>query len=212
MILTANKPMLYKDSVDAYKHEDGVDVRKEMAREAMENIGSYRQETVKWLNGEKEEYGNGVSTLVMIYNATGATLSLYGAGDESGHIWKYDYDQRIETGQWSSFIHVKSSGAMAGSAATVGYNLDHYSNGREPLVLSVGWDTPWSGTNTGYSSHWAKSKWLSTSWDTINKYADNGKERDTRDFGVLRSHFSTTQVSSPIFECVLTRSDIGYYD
>lgn len=212
MILKENKPRLYRDAVEDYKHEDNVDVRKEMAREAMENINDFRQDTVKWLNGEKEEWGTGVSTLVMIYNATGGTMTKYGAGDESGHIWKYDYDDRIETGQWSSVLHVKSSATMTGSAATVGYYIDGYTNGSEPIVLSIGWDTPWTGENTGYASHWAKSHWLKTSWKKINKYAGDGKTSDTRELGLLRSHFSTTQNSSPIFECVITRSDIGYYD
>lgn len=107
----------------------------------------HEEAAIERVNGMKEEYGTGVSALIMIYNATGSTLKFDSLESAHGKIFKYQPDPTIYNGEWSVFLHVKSSGAARGSGGAVKYWL----RGGVPKkshMLTVNWDIPWSGTNT----------------------------------------------------------------
>lgn len=159
------------------------------------------------VNGMKEEFGNGVCTLLMMYNATGCRLTKADDDDHSGKIWKYKYDDVIENGQWSVVLHVKSSFGLAGSTACIGYELE----GRNQ-VLVVAWDTPYSGDSTGWVRIIPMAEWKATDWDDFHDNSDGGEEEETEESGIWRTNFVASQGASTLFECVATRADIGYFD
>ncbi|XP_060675277.1 23 kDa jasmonate-induced protein [Ziziphus jujuba] len=82
----------------------------------------------------KEKYGDGIATLVTIYNATGDTLTYFREHDFSGHIGEAPYPRQIQNGQWAAFLHV------AGSSAAVLYRgLNYDESGGEEYVWLHSW-------------------------------------------------------------------------
>ncbi|XP_037456024.1 23 kDa jasmonate-induced protein-like [Triticum dicoccoides] len=54
----------------------------------------------------KENYGNGMSTLVLVYNATGARVTLEQRHDWQGYVYRNQPPPSMHNGQWISFLHV----------------------------------------------------------------------------------------------------------
>ena len=170
----------------------------DLAKAALEAQEANQQAAMTLANSYKDEYGNGVSTLVMLYNATGAPLALRSSNDSSGHIGKYPYDTTIENGQWSVFLHVHTSGSAAGSIAAVGYNVE---DGNTLPVALAAWNSPYSGSPTAFGDCWASDTYRDSSWDYVFRCADGGGSSGTS--GVHNGYFvpySIGQNSSPVFQ------------
>ncbi|NKC02314.1 MAG: hypothetical protein GKR90_27960 [Pseudomonadales bacterium] len=81
--------------------------------------GKFDFEAMRIINTIKEEYGTGVCALVRIYNASGKTITFKTRGPNwQGHMFKYPPDYTILNGQWSVFLHVKTSENASNSEAT----------------------------------------------------------------------------------------------
>ncbi|KAG2440984.1 hypothetical protein HXX76_003837 [Chlamydomonas incerta] len=93
------------------------------AKEALRLKNSQEKDTdvQRYLDNLKAEYGNGVSTKVAFYNATGATLELVTTKDWHGHIGQSPVPLTVYNGQWAGFLHVKTGGAAVGSTGAVVY-------------------------------------------------------------------------------------------
>ena len=75
-----------------------------------------------FLKNLKWRYGNGVSTLCLIYNATGCTMEHAGNINWFGQmVGESPYPDKIENGQWVAFLHVHDYEAAAGSIAATVY-------------------------------------------------------------------------------------------
>jgi len=129
------------------------DKRRYIAQMAMEQISQTDEEALMMANSLKANFGNGISTLLRIYNATGETLS-----------WKRDYswygrfyseaDPLIQNGQWSVLLHVRRTGFLwltAGSSGGLVYETESkfpFNKSQAPAQVFMGWSTPyWFGTN-----------------------------------------------------------------
>ncbi len=170
----------------------------DLAKAALQAQESNQQAAMTLVNSFKEDYGNGVSTLVMLYNATGAELALRSSDDSSGHIGKYPYDLTIQNGQWSVFLHVHTSGTAGGSVGAVGYNVE---DGNTKPVAVVAWDNPYSGSPKAFGDCWGSDTYAKASWDFVYTRADQGGTSGTS--GVHNGYFvpySIGQTSSPIFQ------------
>ncbi|KAF3447764.1 hypothetical protein FNV43_RR08468 [Rhamnella rubrinervis] len=51
----------------------------------------------------KQRYGNGISALCMLFNATGSSITYVGNHDWHGHIYESPYPSVIQNGQWVGF-------------------------------------------------------------------------------------------------------------
>lgn len=91
----------------------------------------------------KAMYGNGQSTLCLIYNATGDTLKYVANHDWYGYIGsKVGYPNEIGNGQWAAFHHVHRQGEPSGSVGAVVYR----GKKKDSQVLQdymLAWSTPW---------------------------------------------------------------------
>ncbi|KAH7536706.1 hypothetical protein FEM48_Zijuj03G0014800 [Ziziphus jujuba var. spinosa] len=103
----------------------------------------------KYVENLKERYGNGIATLVTIYNATGGTLVRYKDYDFHGHIGEAPYPNEIQNGQWAAFLHVHTSGTLRGSSAAIVYS-GRNSAGDKIAWLNA-WSNPFHGTNCAYT-------------------------------------------------------------
>lgn len=114
---------------------------------ALKSIGDHQEEADIMVNSMKQKYGKGISSLIMIYNASGRTMRLHpeegdAERDIHGHQGEWPKDSIIGNGQWSVFLHVHSSGAARGSAGFCHYKFDNTDS-----YFKVSWDTPFSGKN-----------------------------------------------------------------
>src|SRR6185312_8072046 len=91
---------------------------------ALDQLNSAETDAIKNVNGLKESFGNGVSTSITIFNATGGDLNLATSVDQHGHIGQEPYDSIIRNGQASGVLHVKTSGAATGSTGMVAYSIE----------------------------------------------------------------------------------------
>ncbi|KAF3447776.1 hypothetical protein FNV43_RR08480 [Rhamnella rubrinervis] len=51
----------------------------------------------------KQRYGSGISSLCMIFNATGRSLTYVGNKDWNGQIYESPYPSLLQNGQWGAF-------------------------------------------------------------------------------------------------------------
>ncbi|ONK72092.1 uncharacterized protein A4U43_C04F15630 [Asparagus officinalis] len=98
----------------------------------------------------KEQYGNGVSTLCVVYNATGDPITLISTHDWHGHLWKAPVPQALANGQWGAFLHVHPTLGMTGSSAAVVYRGKNDAGEYQDFMLS--WVNPyWPGYCKAYT-------------------------------------------------------------
>lgn len=182
---------------------------KDLADFTMEKKSLYEEEALKHVNGMKSEYGTGASSLVMIYNATGANLKLKPQKDIthnwSGHIWKYPADDTIMNGQWCVFLHVHTSGAARGSVAAIIHTLE--GQNKDSLMS---WSTPWNQAgshNKIYAEVRENDHWPgAVSWDLMHKLLDRSGQTcsDTKDDFKISGLMGDN--SSPLAVFIVTRA------
>lgn len=109
----------------------------------------------------KEEYGYGVSTLVLLYNATGDTLELtnkwlgqkelpLGEKDWLGSDEVLKSSETFHNGQWLAFLHAHPKAEAYGSEAARVYRCKNIEG--ETRDFMVAWSTPWGKTqNSAYT-------------------------------------------------------------
>lgn len=164
---------------------------------------TYEEATIERVNGMKEEYGNGVSTLIMFYNATGSTLKFDEITSESGHLFKYEPDRTVYNGQWSCFLHVKTAGAATGSFGKIGYWLQGGVK-RKTFWLNIDWETPWSGRNKATATVLDSSR-LTAGGSIV---ALMKAIRDMHAKSPFGTSVSVSQNSSPILRVVVARKTL----
>jgi hypothetical protein len=116
---------------------------KDLGEYAAGTMADHQKDADDNVNGMKQEYGNGISTLVMIYNASGYQLQRMDEVDTHGHVGDWPLDTYIENGQWSVFLHVHSSGAAVGSEGYCDYSLVGTAD-----TVRFSWASPYTGSNT----------------------------------------------------------------
>lgn len=141
-------------------------------RAAMKMIDSDGKEfnAEKFVRDLKSTYGYGVSTLCLIYNATGGTLTHVCNKNWEGHIGESPCPSKIENGQWGLFLHVHDTGSGTGSVAATVYRGENADGAVCEWVLA--WYNTWkkwwphgaasertqSWLNV-YTNPWAKWPW-----------------------------------------------------
>lgn len=75
--------------------------------------------------------------------------------------------------------------------------------------MMIGWDTPWSGSNSAYCAVMTTTKWSRTSWDDIIELAEDGPKANKIKFGRSLTKFDTDSESSATLTLPGNRSDIG---
>jgi len=130
-------------------------------RVAMTQKNVYESEAIKRLDELKGNYGNGVSTLVRIYNASGDRITLKDDYSWRGSFYSQSAENPIENGQWGVFLHVKPGGAAVGSCGAVIYRTVGNAD------IFIGWQNPW---NTSYDpTCYGEARQRDNWWDRGSK-------------------------------------------
>lgn len=178
----------------------------DLATAALQAMNSSQTDAMTLVNSYKEEYGLGISTLVMIYNATGTALNLRSSDDDSGHIGKYPYDAVIQNGQWSVFLHVHTSGSAAGSIGAVGYTIQDDTG----KVAVIAWNNPYNSSASAFADVWSSSGFHATSWDQVFDLASDGGttghgDADGRKYGYA-APYTMGGTSSPLYQVTVKKT------
>ncbi|WOL16858.1 23 kDa jasmonate-induced protein-like [Canna indica] len=108
----------------------------------LRNDGSKYQQALLHLKTMKARFGNGVSTLCLVYNATGGAIRFVAGHDWWGHVYgDSHYPREVANGQWGAFFHVKRTGTPDGSNAAVVYRGRNAAG--EEVDYLLAWDNPW---------------------------------------------------------------------
>lgn len=171
-------------------------------------------EVVKVINGMKDEYGNGASTLVRIFNATGERLFYQSAFNLRGNSWKYPFDAIIENGQWS-LVLIVHTGKFEGVAGGVVYRTE-----KTATDVFCGWDVPYfdglfsEHKNTVHSEIQAPGYWdkpgIRTDTHETTRTGQASKRTDTPAAGAALQHdykvsIVTAGGTSPMTDIVFGR-------
>ncbi|KAH9602385.1 hypothetical protein KSS87_021865 [Heliosperma pusillum] len=113
----------------------------------------------------KWQYGNGVSTHLLIYNGTGTRLTLVASRDWSGGNFKMEPPRTFENGQWIAFLHVKPPALAEGSIGARVYRAtDVDGNARDFLIA---WNCPWSGSQNSVLTQVGPVGSFTGRWDAL---------------------------------------------
>ena len=107
----------------------------------MKNAQGKDKDAQDYVEKLREEWGSGVATLCLIYNATGDTIKFVCEYSWHGHIGPSPYPSEIENGQWGAFLHVKTAVVPSGSAASCVYRGQN--NNGQLCDWMVAWSNPY---------------------------------------------------------------------
>ncbi|XP_028055441.1 23 kDa jasmonate-induced protein-like [Camellia sinensis] len=153
----------------------------------------------------KNDFGDGISTLYVIYNATGDNLKFITTHDYHGHIYADPYPTIIQNGQWAAFLHVKPSVITAGSSAGVVYRGGQNQSGKEHDWM-LAWSIPYIVDNHAYTeirevNHYKESN---DCWGTVSdKMGNTGLTHEDNWYQCV-SYTSIGNNTSPVYEGIMT--------
>lgn len=144
-------PNCFGEVVDDYKLNELVryagkaKTQEDRARQAWcaVNEDDKKGKALRYVDVLKALYGNGQSTLCLVYNATGDTLYHVAHHDWYGYIndSKEGYPAEIGNSQWGVFHHVHRQGEPSGSMGAVVYRGKKKDGQDQDYLLA--WSTPW---------------------------------------------------------------------
>jgi len=180
----------------------------DLSKYTLRKIDLFRDVAVEKVNSYKEEYGNGISSLISIYNASGKTLTFANQNNVHGHNSKYPPTHTILNGQWSVVLHVHSSGAAVGSQGALTYLIED-----TDIEASFIFDSSYSGSNSASTLVFPKAQLLTKDM-AINMMLKQRYEADgnivspmTVSYGGFNATVSVGVASSPLYVFTLSYAD-----
>ncbi|CAL5324142.1 unnamed protein product [Camellia sinensis] len=172
----------------------------------MKNAANKDVNARQYVENLKKEWGDGVSTLCLVYNATGDTVEFITYHDYNGHVGQAPYPMHIANGQWAGFLHGKTSAEPSGSTGTVVYRGKNQHNQGCDWMLA--WFNPGnrkSFNNKVYTEireagHYDGGKY----WDYIYGLIDKSGITKKDVWGGCLSYVSTGSSTTAIFEAIMT--------
>ncbi|GAV62225.1 hypothetical protein CFOL_v3_05749 [Cephalotus follicularis] len=180
--------------------------RKDRAHVAldMKNAGQKNVNAQTYVENLNKEYDSGITTLCMVYNATGDIIQLVDEHDWTGGIWKSPCPQIIANGQWGAFLHGDIGGN--GSSAAVVYRGKNADGLDCDWMLS--WYNPSSGENYAYTEireagHYANNAY----WDYISGLVEGAKPFGRDTWNGCLSMVSIARANGALLEAILTQEN-----
>ncbi|KAJ7586290.1 hypothetical protein C8J56DRAFT_1084607 [Mycena floridula] len=189
-----------KDSLSKLPSNQGKTITDVMcAQAAADQKGTNQPAIQQRLDVLKDKYGNGVSTLIRIYNATGVPLRRKYSPDWSGHVGDEPIESVVANGQWTGFLHVHTAGSARGSWGAIVYETFNTGSETQASEFFIGWCNPYTGNNGVYvevrePGHW----WKVGSESFMQDKTDNGPKDDSsvqRGLKVMFSQFIATSTN-----------------
>ncbi|WJX46644.1 hypothetical protein P8452_33424 [Trifolium repens] len=178
--------------------------QEDRAREAMNliNEDDKNAKAAQYVESVKANYGDGASTLCLVYNATGETITFVTNHDYLGFIARTPYPIVIGNGQWGAFLHVHGTSEFTGTEAAVVYRGKNADGNDRDFLLA--WSTPWGlwYRNKAYCEMGAVDSFPKY-WDATKQNLDNGSYSDFVDRDGIRIDVNTATGTSPVFHAII---------
>ncbi|GAV66392.1 hypothetical protein CFOL_v3_09902 [Cephalotus follicularis] len=195
------------ETLKAMSEYDGKQItRKDRAHVAlnMKNAQDKAVNAQQYVENLSGQYGSGICTLCMIYNATGDMIELVEEHDWSGNVWKSPCPQIIANGQWGAFLHAECFDK--GSFGTVVYRGMNEDD--QDCDWMFAWYNPSSGPNLAYTEireadHYANNKY----WDYISGLVRKSNPTNKDTWKGCLSMVSIARADAALFEGLLTQAD-----
>lgn len=157
------------------RYQGRVITQVDCAREAMRLIHaeSKNLHALNYAWELKRSYGNGVSTLVLVYNATGASVTLEQRQDWLGYVYSREPPRDVHNGQWIAFLHVHPTAQALGSQAARVFRGQDV-NGRTRDFL-VAWSIPWNDVPTSAYTEIGNANQFTNRWGNVRTSLSNAK-------------------------------------
>ncbi|KAF5795555.1 putative protein kinase RLK-Pelle-LRR-I-1 family [Helianthus annuus] len=175
----------------------------------MMNHGNKYDNALRFVKDLKKQWGNGISTLCLLYNATGETLTYATSRNWFGDIGPSPYPTIILNGQWGAYLHTKTPKIPSGSAAAVVYRGKYTDNAFCDRMIT--WSIPWqrfTQDNAAYCEINEVGHFDGAAWDAIyNKTPYAGRE-SSANWKDCYTRVSVESDTSPIYKAIFTRVDV----
>ncbi|KAL8260757.1 hypothetical protein R6Q59_028710 [Mikania micrantha] len=172
--------------------------RTERAIQALNNPNAdgKRGDALAYVRRLKQDWGNGVSTLGIFYNATGETLVFTQQDSWYGEIVG-PYPTRVQNGQWGAFFHGKTPSVASGSVGFVVYRVRV--DDTEFCNQLIAWQTPWGQVR------------FNNQVDAPGEVYNKMNRLDSRQSVAIKKGMMVSstieQGTSPVYEAQFTRED-----
>jgi hypothetical protein len=189
------------------RYRDKTITQEDRAREAMRFIHS-EDKNLSALNHTltlKYNYGDGVSTLCLLYNATGDTLEI--VDDQkmnwSGYVYKEEPPRSFDNGQWLAFLHAHPTSQAIGSEAARVYRGKNFNGDVRDFL--VAWSVPWGGKQNSAYTEVREKDHYPPHWNYIKneKLEKAGKITKDETDRYYASTVSIGGITSPEFIAIL---------
>ncbi|KAF3447810.1 hypothetical protein FNV43_RR08515 [Rhamnella rubrinervis] len=150
----------------------------------------------------KQRYGNGISALCMLFNATGSSLTYVGYRDWHGHIYESPYPSVIQNGQWGGFLHVHPSAWASGSESAVVFRGKNSAGDSCDWMLA--WGIPYVGNNHAYTEIREAKHYETDHWDYIKGLLEAKSTHTTDTWNGCYSAVTIGQGTSPEFVGIMS--------
>ena len=186
-----------------------------MSTKAMQAKDEESEKAILRLNAIKKDYGEGISNLIMVYNASGVPLKKMEHHEESGYWSSYTLANQIEVGQWSVGFHHKTAGVARGSIGCIGFKMVGHHNTfglggpDDNPILMLGFSNPWVGRNEANVILYSSKEWYARSWEQKMNKVYKGRREGIKNYAPLKIIYEMGSETSPTYSIIITRSDNG---
>ncbi|CAH1430130.1 unnamed protein product [Lactuca virosa] len=175
----------------------------------MMNEGNKYDNALRFVKDLKAQWGNGITCLCMLYNATGETLTYAASRNWFGDIGPSPYPTFILNGQWGAYLHTKTPRVPSGSQAAVVYRGKYSDNASCDRMIT--WSIPWQRftqdnaayceiNEVGHFDHGAV-------WDEIYDKSPSAGRESSYTWNDCYTRVTVESDTSPIYKAILTRVD-----
>ncbi|KAK2993849.1 hypothetical protein RJ640_027326, partial [Escallonia rubra] len=143
--------------------------RLDMARTAIKYMNAERKDSNvrRYVENLKSKYGNGISALCVVYNATGETVTPITNHDWHGHLGEGPFPPLLQNGQWGGFLHVHPTAPIGSAGAVV------FGDASRSYDWLLAWSVPFISSNTAYTMVREADHHDDTVWGTVQDKLGN---------------------------------------
>ncbi|GAV91554.1 hypothetical protein CFOL_v3_34948 [Cephalotus follicularis] len=170
----------------------------------MKNAQGKDADAQTYVENLDKEYGSGITTLCLVYNATGDMIQLVEQHNWAGDMWKAPCAQIIGNGQWGAFLQGEKH--SEGSSAAVVYRGKRVDDQDADWMFS--WYNPHTGANYSYTEirevdHYANNAY----WDYIHGLVTIAQPSSRDAWNGCLSMVSIARANGALLQAVLTQED-----
>ncbi|KAK2980795.1 hypothetical protein RJ640_003021 [Escallonia rubra] len=169
--------------------------RLDMARTAIKYMNAERKDSNvrRYVENLKSKYGDGISALCVVYNATGETVTPITNHDWHGHLGEGPFPPLLQNGQWGGFLHVHPTAPIGSAGAVV------FGDASRSYDWLLAWSVPFISSNTAYTMVREADHHDDTVWGTVQDKLGNIETSPTTLWQKLEKIYMSKSLSNRLY-------------